>query len=99
MSDLARKILSSNRRAEKRGVKVAFTVEDWEYLLEFHGHSCAYCGELTDQLTQDHVIPLCKGGSHTKENIVPSCKPCNGRKGSKDLDVFQAEIVRATKGG
>lgn len=94
MADLVRKILSSNRRAERRGVVVDFTVEEWQLLLDFYHNCCAYCGEGAE-LTQDHVVPLSKGGSHTKDNIVPACKPCNGLKGSRDLDDF----LRLRQGG
>jgi 5-methylcytosine-specific restriction endonuclease McrA len=33
--------------------------------------------------TIDHVIPLAKGGAHCMRNLVPACKRCNSRKGSK----------------
>lgn len=37
---------------------------------------CAYCGDLApDQV--DHVIPLSRGGTHDRANLVPACKPCN----------------------
>lgn len=43
---------------------------------------CYYCGKKfppTD-LTMDHLIPLARGGSSTKENLVPCCKDCNNKK-------------------
>ena len=46
------------------------------------GWTCQYCGCRT-QLTVDHVIPRCKGGESTWENIVASCAPCNRRKGDR----------------
>ena len=33
----------------------------------------------------DHLTPLSKGGSHTVSNIVPACRPCNSRKGVKEV--------------
>lgn len=43
---------------------------------------CHYCRRRfkPDELTMDHLIPLSRGGSSTKENIVPCCKECNNRK-------------------
>lgn len=49
------------------------------------GWSCQYCGGKfrTDALTFDHVVPRCRGGRTTWENIVAACKECNLAKGSK----------------
>ncbi len=46
------------------------------------GWTCQYCGARSN-LTVDHVIPRCKGGTSTWENIVASCAPCNRRKGDR----------------
>ncbi|WP_395495100.1 HNH endonuclease [Acetobacter sp. KSO5] len=45
--------------------------------------SCQYCGDKhpTQDLTFDHVIPRCKGGRTTWENVVTACGICNLRKG------------------
>lgn len=45
---------------------------------------CQYCGA-HDSLTFDHIIPRCRGGRTTWENVVASCGPCNLRKGSRTL--------------
>ncbi len=73
------------RRARERGAEISdFTGEQWEAVKAAYGYRCAYCGTGTVALTQDHVIPLAKGGHHTATNIVPACKTCNSRKGAND---------------
>lgn len=44
---------------------------------------CAYCGGSGDEM--DHVIPRSRGGEHRWENVVCSCRKCNGRKADKLL--------------
>lgn len=46
---------------------------------------CYYCEKHVDvsELTMDHKVPIARGGSSSRENIVPSCKACNTDKGSK----------------
>lgn len=45
--------------------------------------TCQYCGRERGSLTIDHVIPRCKGGSSSWDNIVACCAPCNRRKGDR----------------
>jgi 5-methylcytosine-specific restriction endonuclease McrA len=42
------------------------------------GHRCQYCGASAENI--DHVIPRSRGGLHSWENVVASCRPCNARK-------------------
>lgn len=42
------------------------------------GHRCQYCGADAENI--DHVIPRSRGGTHTWENVVAACRPCNSRK-------------------
>lgn len=49
------------------------------------GYTCQYCGRQGHDLTIDHVIPRHRGGSHSWDNLVSACKPCNHRKGGKLL--------------
>ena len=45
---------------------------------------CHYCGKKVGaaNLTMDHVIPVSRGGTSTKGNVVPCCKDCNNAKKS-----------------
>ena len=40
---------------------------------------CAYCGS-KKELTIDHVVPRCKGGSDFTKNVVCCCHSCNQSK-------------------
>ncbi len=50
---------------------------------------CVYCGIVFNDIvkkTIDHLVPLCKGGSHSSSNIVVCCLTCNSKKGSMDYE-------------
>lgn len=40
---------------------------------------CVHCGKTVnyDTLTADRIIPGCEGGRYRRDNIQPSCGPCN----------------------
>lgn len=62
------------------------------------GWSCQICGVATPRRLRgtcepnapelDHVIPLAKGGPHTRANTQCSCRSCNGRKGAKIMGKY-----------
>ena len=56
------------KRLWRRDIK-----EKWHY-------KCAYCGD-GNNLTIDHVVPRCKGGTDFTKNVVCCCSDCNQRKG------------------
>jgi 5-methylcytosine-specific restriction endonuclease McrA len=58
---------------------------------ELYNYHCAYCGEKSEQLTIDHIIPKSKGGSNRQDNLLPACERCNGLKGSWDLEDFRKQ--------
>lgn len=68
------------RRARLAGVDADLTREQWAQIKAMFNFQCAYCGVCPEVLTQDHVIPLARGGAHTFSNVVPACKSCNSRK-------------------
>lgn len=57
-------------------------------LITENGKKCGYCFRLQNKkdLTLDHIQPLCKGGTDTKDNMILACKECNEVKGSMDID-------------
>ncbi len=69
-----------------RSTQSDFTIDQWLEVLEEFGHCCAYCLRPDAKLTMDHIISIAKGGTHTRDNIVPACKSCNSRK--KDRPIF-----------
>jgi len=46
--------------------------------------ACYHChGQFPkDDLTMDHLIPVVRGGTSSKNNVVVSCKACNSAKGN-----------------
>ena len=55
---------------------------------------CQYCGKHSRDLTLDHVIPRSRGGQSTWENLVASCKACNGKKGNRLLKEVNMHLIR-----
>lgn len=76
-------LADQRRRSRRRGLPATLTHSQWEAIKAAYGHCCAYCGQPSQRLTQDHVIPLSKGGGYTAENIVPACRSCNSRKNNR----------------
>lgn len=81
-----RNTLEQRRKAKKKKLPHNFTEQDWQYTKEYFNNKCAYCGS-NGELTQEHFIPLSKGGEYTINNIIPACRSCNCSK--KDRDFFE----------
>ena len=79
---------SSRYRARKANAPVNdLTIAQWFEIQEAYKYRCVYCPEncwrcrqKKHKLTQDHIVPLSKGGSHTFTNVVPACQACNSKK-------------------
>lgn len=56
--------------------------------------TCQYCGKHSRELTLDHVVPRSRGGQSTWENLVASCRACNGKKGNRLLKEVNMRLLR-----
>lgn len=56
-------------------------------------HRCQYCGDRAETL--DHVVPRSRGGTHTWENVVAACRPCNVGKADRLLPETRLVLDRA----
>ena len=56
-------------------------------------NTCQYCGS-TRRLTIDHVIPRCRGGDDSWENLVVACSTCNTKKGHTFLEQTGMKLLR-----
>ena len=67
-----------------RGVKVQ-KAQVKRRILEKTGGVCAVCGRVLEQekVTIEHYIPKYHGGTDDERNLLPLCKSCNKRKGSR----------------
>lgn len=53
---------------------------------------CQYCGAAAENI--DHVVPRSRGGTHTWDNVVAACRPCNARKEDRLLHETHLSLRR-----
>ena len=75
-------ITTQRYRNIKAKLESTLTLEQWTEIKQYFNNECAYCGKAS-KLTQDHFVPLTKGGGYTKDNIIPVCGSCNPSKSNK----------------
>ena len=78
-------------RISENGVD-GLTPKEWDEIKQEHNHLCYYCGE-KKELEIEHKIPVSRGGKFEKENIVPSCKLCNRKKGTMTEKEFLTKTL------
>lgn len=85
------------QRAKRYGVKYKYF--SYRPILRRDGWRCYVCGIATppslrgsydDRAPEiDHVVPLSKGGAHTKDNVRCCCRHCNALKSDMTLDEME----------
>ena len=80
-----KRFVNQRYNARKREADGSHIFGEWELLKKQYGYTCPCCGrkEPDIQLTEDHIVPLSRGGSDYIENIQPLCNDCNRRKYTK----------------
>lgn len=86
----AARLRSNHGRRSLTGCRGALTAQEWSQIKDEYLGRCAYCGIQPPDLTQDHRIPVSRGGAHDWTNIVPACGPCNFSKGNKTPEEWAA---------
>lgn len=78
-------IQKRRRKARLAALPSTLTAAEWQETLEYFHHRCAYCLVPLTTVVQEHMRPAVRGGGYTQTNIVPSCPPCNQRKGTSPV--------------
>jgi 5-methylcytosine-specific restriction protein A len=84
---------AEHQRREKQKARELRSSQWWKNQLG--RATCHHCEKRfhPSELTMDHLVPVARGGTSTKGNVVPACKPCNTQKGYKTaLDSAFEEI-------
>ena len=91
--------LNRRRRIKKLNAEGSHTFGEWKLLKRQHGYCCPACRrcEPKIKLTEDHIIPLSKGGSDYIENIQPLCKGCNSEKHTKIIKYEDVKNLHTAK--
>ena len=63
--------------------RAVFARDDW---------ICQYCGAPAENL--DHVVPRSRGGEHSWENVVASCRRCNSKKENRLAEEAGLRLAR-----
>ena len=81
-------LYGSRHRARKKEASGSHTSSEWKGLKLRYEFTCPGChrSEPEIKLTEDHVIPLSRGGSDYITNIQPLCKSCNSKKHAKTIE-------------
>lgn len=77
---------------KRRAIYEAGDKIDHLTLFHLHGWTCWVCKEQINPrlrfpshwaATVEHIIPLCRGGTHTWDNVAPAHAICNFSKGER----------------
>ena len=79
----------------QQGKLVGYEVR--EYLLNKWDRKCSYCNAENIPLQVEHIHPKAKGGTNRISNLCLACRPCNTKKGTKDVNVFLAKKPEVLK--
>src|SRR3990167_4389735 len=90
-----KRFYSRRNKYLRKSAEGIHTLEEWENLKRLYGYMCLCCKRVEPEikLTEDHIIPLSRGGSNFIENIQPLCHSCNSRKSIKTISYLPEQIL------
>lgn len=67
-------------------------------LIERDGTKCFMCGqEMGDDITLEHLVPLCSGGKNSLSNMVLMHEKCNRSLGNMPIHQKISKIIKSRK--
>jgi 5-methylcytosine-specific restriction endonuclease McrA len=78
----------NRRKTRKQNCIATLTSDEFEECLAYFDFKDAYTGLPMEIISQDHVIPLSKGGGYVKQNIIPCEKSINSSKNNSDMETW-----------
>lgn len=94
-------VSASKDRAKKLNVLSTLTVDEWKAVVEEHDFMCHLCGGKVsfeigsdDRLSLDHIVPMSKKGTNTKDNVAPAHALCNRGRLDMTMEEFDNWITR-----
>ncbi len=85
-----------SRVYKRRSIPTSVRAEVWDS----SGGTCYHCGKALHPISDfhvDHLVPVAKGGTDTRDNLVASCQRCNRRKATKASPFSPRELRTQTR--
>lgn len=90
------KIYDNNKRAKRKyailNTPNKLTSYQWLKIIKKQNSKCFYCKKKTKHPQLEHKIPLSRGGTHDRKNVVASCSKCNYKKHTLTDKEFKKKI-------